>query len=194
MAYSVDWIAKVISIPTSDLTLVSGTRYSLQMSAFLGEIRRLEAVFAEGLWAPQILDHTNPKLDFAGVDYAGFDELINGYTLQVTGIATRVDLLGSNNNIVDVLIATGVSVVPSNSAGLQLVSTGSGLSSTQDERLKAAYDILRGKYIINRSTGNVEVYDDANTLLFTAPAYEDAAGATPVGAASEKIDRRDRFV
>lgn len=128
MAYTVDWIGKVISIPTSDLTLVSGTHYQLQMSAFLVEIRRLESAFNEGLWADQILDHTNPKLDFAGIDFAGFDEVINGYTIQVTGAATRVDLLGSNNNIIDVLIATGVSVVPSNSAGLQIVATGSGVT------------------------------------------------------------------
>ncbi len=128
MAYSVDWIAKIVSVPTSDLTLVSGTHYQLQMSAFLIEIRRLESAFNEGLWAPQILDHTNPKLDFAGSDYAGFDEMINGYTLQVTGAATRVDLLGSNNNVVDVLIATGVSLVPSNSAGLQLVTVETGVS------------------------------------------------------------------
>ena len=135
MAYTVNWTGKIISIPTSDLTLVSGTHYQLAMSDFLGEIRRLEAAFDEGLWAPQILDHTNPKLDFAGIDYAGFDDIINSYTIQVTGAATRVDLVGSNNNIVDVLIATGVSIVPSNSAGLQLVSVGTGLSEAQDATL-----------------------------------------------------------
>lgn len=135
MSYSVDWIAKVITIPTSDLTLVSGTRYQLPMSLFLIEIRRLESEFAEGLWAPQILDHDNPKLDFAGANYAGFDKVINGYTLQVTGLALRVDLVGSNNNIIDVLIATGVSIVPSNSAGLQLVSVGSGLSTEEHDKL-----------------------------------------------------------
>lgn len=138
MAYSVNWITKVVSIPTSDLTLVSGTQYQLAMSDFLGEIRRLEAAFTDGLWAPQILDHTNPKVNFAGTTYAGFDEILNGYTIQFTGVATRVDLLGSNNNIIDVLIATGVSVVPSNSQGLQLVSTGSGLSAQQDSTLTTA--------------------------------------------------------
>jgi len=135
VAYSVNWITKVITIPTSDLTLVSGTRYKLLMSDFLAECRRLEWDFAEGLWAPPILDHSNTRVDFAGVDYAPFDEVVNGYTVQVTGAATRVDLIGSNNNIIDVLIATGVSVVPNNSAGLQIVSTGSGLSAGQDAKL-----------------------------------------------------------
>lgn len=128
MAYSVNWVTKIITIPASDLTLVSGTRYSLSMSDFLIETRRLEAAFSEGLWAPQVLDHTNPKPDFAGSDYAGFDEVINGYTVTFSAPATRVDLVGSNNNVVDVLNATGISVVPSNSAGLQLVVVEHGVS------------------------------------------------------------------
>lgn len=118
MAYSVDWVAKIVSVPTSDLTLVSGTRYSLTMSDFLAEIRRLEWTASEGLWAPQILDHSNTRFDFAGTDYAPFDDIINGYVIEFTGVATRVDLIGSNNNIIDVLVDNGVSVVPSNSAGL----------------------------------------------------------------------------
>lgn len=142
MAYAVDWIGKVVSIPTSDLTLVSGTHYSLSMADFLGEIRRLESAFDEGLWAPQILVHTNSKPNFAGASYAGFDEIINGYTIQITGVATRVDVVGSNNNLVDVLIPTGVSVVPSNSAGLQLVATGSGLDAGQDAKLTTVHSLL----------------------------------------------------
>ena len=128
MSYSVNWISKVISIPTADLTLVSGTRYSLDMSDFLDEVRRLEWEFTEGLWAPAILNHTNTRYDFAGVNYAPFDDLINGYTVQFTGEATSVDLLGSNNDLIDVLIPTGVSVVPSNSAGLQITESGGGVT------------------------------------------------------------------
>lgn len=94
------------------------------MLDFLTEIRRLEWEFDEGLWAPAILDHTDQKIDFAGADYAGFDEIINGYTVQVTGIATRVDLVGSNTNFADVLIPTGVTIVSQNSAGLQRVKEG----------------------------------------------------------------------
>ena len=141
MAYNVDWIGKIVSIPTSDLVLVSGDYYRLIMTDFLGEIRRLEAAFAEGLWAPQILKHDNPRLDFVGANYAGFDELINGYTIQFVGSLTRVDLVGSNNDIVDVLIPTGVAVVPSNTAGLQRVETGSGLSSEQSTMLEEIWRI-----------------------------------------------------
>jgi len=139
VAYSVDWIAKVITVPTSDLTLVSGTRYSLDLVDFLGKIRELEASFTEGLWAPQILEHANSRPDFVGVDYVAFDKIINGYTLQITGVATRVDLLGSNNNIVDVLIPTAVAVVPSNSAGKQSVDSGSGV--TEQDKLDIAAEV-----------------------------------------------------
>jgi len=153
MPYSVDWVSKTISIPASDLTLVSGTRYRLYASDFLIEIRRLEVEFNEGLWAPQILDHTNPKLDFAGSNYAGFDEVINGYVLIFDPSITRVDLIGSNSNIIDSYIANGVSIVPGNSAGLQTVTVGSGVTE-QDKT-----DIVNGVWAdTNAQTllGNVD--------------------------------------
>lgn len=140
MAYSVNWIGKTITIPAADLTLVSGSHYQLSMSAFLGEIRRLEAAFDQGLWAPQILDHTNPKL-LSGVNYPPFDEIINDYTVLFEYPAVlRCDLLGSNNNIIDVLVYSGTSVVPSNSAGLQLVSVGSGLDASEKQELQEIHE------------------------------------------------------
>lgn len=156
MAYSVDWIAKVVTIPVSDLTLVSGTRYSLPMADFLAECRRLEWEFTEGLWAPPILDHTNAKIDFAGADYAGFDEVVNGYTITFSAPATRVDLAGSNNNIIDVLNVNGISVVPSNSAGLQRVTSGSGLDATQDAKLTL---------VANNSAYHNKIIDNVKELV-----------------------------
>ena len=134
MTYVVNWVARIVTIPVGDLTLVSGSRYRLEMSDFHKEIRRLEWEFDDGLWAAQILDHTIPKLDFVGTDYAAFDEVVNGYTVKFDVGPTRVDLVGSNNNIVDVLVVTGISVVPSNTAGL--VRTGeSGLTTEESEKL-----------------------------------------------------------
>jgi hypothetical protein len=174
MAYSVDWIAKVISIPTSDLTLVSGTRYSLDMADFLAEIRRLEWEFTEGLWAPTIVAHTDTRYDFAGVNYAPFDDMLNDYTVEFTGVATRVDLIGSNNDIIDVLIPTGVSVVPSNSAGLQIVQTGSGVTQqdkddiTQGVWLEAEALIVR-KMLENKVTKSgdvITIYEDNGSTVW----------------------------
>jgi hypothetical protein len=168
MAYSVDWITKVISVPTADLTLVSGTRYSLDMSDFLAEARRLEWAFIDGLWAPTILDHTNTRYDFAGVNYAPFDDLLNDYTVEFTGVATRVDLLGSNNDIIDVLIPTGISVVPSNSAGLQIVATGSGVTQQDKDDITAGVwleseGLIVRKMLENKVTKSgdvITIFDD----------------------------------
>lgn len=124
MAYSVNWVTRLITIPLSDLVLAVGNTYELALSSFHKEIRRLESDFTEGLWAPQILDHTSPKT-ISGVVYAAFDEIItsNGYTIQFAGNPDAVILKGSNNNILDVYVFNGVSVAPNNSTGLQDLST-----------------------------------------------------------------------
>lgn len=187
MSYSVNWISKVISIPSSDLELVSGTRYRLVMSDFLSEIRRLESEPSQGLWAEQILSHTNAQT-LAGVTFAPSDEVVNGYTIQFTGVATRVDLAGSNNNLIDVLIATGVSVVPSNSAGLQLVATNGNAYSLSEigeavwanmtaqslvERQILATKILRNKMVTDPVSGEQVIYDDDGiTVLLRGDLYE----------------------
>lgn len=123
--YTVNWTTKVITIPVSDMELLSGTEYRLNMSDFHKEIRRLEWDFAEGLWADQILDHTISKT-IAGTIYSPLDEIINGYTIVFDSIATKVSLLGSDNNIIDVLVINGVSVIPSNSRGSVVSEGGSG--------------------------------------------------------------------
>lgn len=155
MAYTVDWISKVVTIPTSDLILVSGTRYQLNMWDFLLEIRRLESAFDGGLWAESIVDHGNTRVDFAGVDYAPFDEIINGYLITFTGAALRVDLVGSNNNLVDVFYAPGVSVVPSNSAGLIVYEGQDSLTELEFIR-----KLLDNKAVIAPDDLSVTIYDD----------------------------------
>jgi hypothetical protein len=177
VSYSVDWIAKEITIPTADLTLISGTRYSLDMADFLAEVRRLEWDPTDGLWAPAIVDHTNTRFDFAGVNYAPFDDLLNGYTVQFSGVATRVDLLGSNNDLIDVLVVTGVSVVPSNSAGLQIVSVGSGLSAGEQAQLADIHgQVRRGVFVNTEALSNGDGYQQTPYDNFT-DAVDDAEAA-----------------
>jgi hypothetical protein len=144
------------------------------MSDFLAEVRRLEWEPTEGLWAPAIVEHGDTRIDFAGANYAPFDEIINGYTIQFSGVATRVDLLGSNNNLVDILIDTGVSVVPSNSAGLQIVATGSGLSAAQSLQLAEVHgQMRRGVFINNEELTNGNGYQQTPYNNFT-DAVDDA--------------------
>ena len=196
MAYSVDWITRVITIPTADLTLVSGTRYSLDMSDFLAEIRRLEWDPAEGLWAAAILDHSNTRFDFAGANYAPFDDIINGYTVQFTGAVTRVDLLGSNNDLIDQLIVTGVSVVPSNSAGLQIVTTGSGVLPADITAIAAAvWDSLISSHEIVGTYGEElatksDLGAAASTTFYTPVTATIIEGVDVLGSAAD-INVRD---
>jgi hypothetical protein len=131
MAYSVDWIARVVTIPVADLIYVAVGSYQLSMVAFHKEARRLEWEFDEGLWFPQILDRGNSRT-LAGVPYAPFDEIINGYTVTFDPTAARVSVVGSNNNIFDVMNINGVSVATANSAGLTDVEV-SRLLSYKDE-------------------------------------------------------------
>ncbi len=128
MSYTVDWIGKAITIPTSDLTLVGGTEYDLDMSEFWLELRRLEADPNEGLWAPQILAHANTRT-LAGTTFIMENEVINGYTVQFSGVATRVNLRADNDNLADVFVATGITLVTFNSAGNTLTVTGSGVTA-----------------------------------------------------------------
>lgn len=122
MAYSVNFLTGLITIPLSDLVWSVGNTYELALSDFHGELRRIEAEPTEGLWALQILDHTSPKT-ISGVTYAPFDELDPFYSIQFAGSPDAVILKGSNNNILDVYDFNGVSVAPNNSAGLQDLST-----------------------------------------------------------------------
>jgi hypothetical protein len=180
VSYTVDWITKVVSIPTADLTLVSGNHYSLLMSDCLDEVRRLEWEFAEGLWAPAIIDHSDTRFDFAGANYAPFDDFINGYTVQFTGSATRVDLIGSNNDLVDILVVTGVSVVPSNSAGLQRVVVGGGLDPTQDTKLSDLHVAHFNRRYWNKVNNTITLYDtDGLTPLFVFDTNADLSDIEP---------------
>ncbi len=179
MAYSVDWLAQEITIPVSDLTLVSGTEYELDMADFLIEIRRLESAFDEGLWAPQILEHTNPKLGFAGADYAGFDEVINSYSIIFGAGPTRVNISGSNNNILDVLIPTGISVASFNSAGKQIIVE-SSLDTTQDLYLTKLYQAHYNRRNHNKVANTITIYAADNiTPLYVFDAPDDLTDITP---------------
>lgn len=164
MSYSVNWLTKVISIPDTDLIPVSAGRYRLDMDSFRVEIRRLE--WSEGLFAEQILEHVNRKLNFAGADYAGFDEIINGYTVKFTGSLSRVDLIGSNNNLIDVLVPTGVSVVSSNSAGLQVVAVGSSVTQQDKDDIVGA-SAAAVLATLNATTIPVNVVSEQNSGILT---------------------------
>lgn len=122
MAYSVDWSAKIINIPQSDLVDLGGGVYKLDLESCHQELRRLEWEFFEGLSQPQIMQYV-PPLEAGGVIYARFVLLMNGYTVTFEDGQYAVNLVGANTNIHDFTNVNQVSIRPTNSAGLQDLST-----------------------------------------------------------------------
>lgn len=123
---SVDWPNKLISVPQSYLTLVGGTLYDLDTDAFRLDLRSLEDS-DEGMPWPRTHRH-NTEVTVAGVTFARTIEIINGYQVEFEDGQYTVRLVGSNNNIFDVeggvLVQNQVQVIPGNSAGLIVTSSG----------------------------------------------------------------------
>ena len=126
MAYAVNWITRVITIPVSDLISEGGANYSLSADSFWRELRRLEWEFSEGLWAPPILEHTDPET-LSGIPQPTRNKIINGYTVTFDPTAEKVFLRGDINNVVDIFNYNGVSVIPTNAGSALTPSDASKL-------------------------------------------------------------------
>ncbi len=158
MAYSVDWTAKVITVPLDDLTFVSGSVWSLDTSDVWIEVRRLEASPSDGLGRPQALEFVNTQI-LSDIPYSPIIKLINGYTWK-TGTTNKViTLLGPNSNLLDTFITgDGVSVLANNSAG-KTDDSGSGVTEQDiidisDESSKKVWDAQRADHEIAGSFGD----------------------------------------
>ena len=135
MAYSVNWATKVVTVPLTDLTLVSGFNYTLDTGDFWIEMRRLEASAGDGLWAEQVIEYANTQL-LSGLTYSAIVKMINGYTWNTDTTNKNISLLGFNSNLLDTFIpGSGISVLANNSAGKQTITSGSGLDAAQDQKL-----------------------------------------------------------
>jgi hypothetical protein len=134
MALSFDYLNKIVSVPQSDCTLVTGTVYSLDTNWFKNEINK-ELSDETHIWVDDIYAH-NTTYTIAGVVYARSISIINGWMVRFTPDAQwSVILEGSNNDIWDVaggiLFQNQVQVIPTNSAGLIQVSTGGGTTAAE---------------------------------------------------------------
>lgn len=138
MAISIDWATRVISIPQSFLTLISGVRYSLDVEDLRLALKDIE----DGEDGMSFDDtHTrNAPVTLGGVTYAQTFEIINGYTVEFenTGTPYTVVVTGGNHNLGDVTTFDGgCSLVIGNSAGLIVVETGiSGLTTAEAAMLE----------------------------------------------------------
>lgn len=192
MAISINWATLVISVPQADLTLVSGTLYELDVDVFRLALKDLEDSEA-GMAFPATHRH-NTAVTLSGVTYARTVEIINGYTVTFEDVGSpyTVRMVGANHNIADVTNYTSeVSLIVGNSAGLIQISSGSGLSTPQDERLTRIEKFLRNKQITDPATGKMTVFDDdGSTVLAEGDLFQDAAGTVPyAGAGAERRER-----
>jgi len=140
MAISLDWGNKIIFIPKSYLTLVSGTLYQLDSNQLRLDLKDIEDN-EEGITHSDTHRH-NSETTIASVIYAQTIELINGYKIEFEDGQYTVKIVNSNNNFADVdagkVIRNQVSIVSTNSAGLIKVVSGSGVTA-QDK-----IDIING--------------------------------------------------
>ena len=135
---TVNWETRVITIPQSFLTPLGGANYSLDTDAFRMALKDIED--SEGMSFPDTHRH-NTEVTLGGIVYTRFIEIINGYTVTFEEGSYVVTLAGSNNNILDVANLNSVSIRSANSAGLQVVSGGSGLSTEEHDKLMATLDV-----------------------------------------------------
>jgi hypothetical protein len=131
---SINWSTKVITVPQSFCTLISGSNYEFDVDAFRLALRDLED---DEAGIPFLPTHNhNTATTLAGATYARTVEIINGYTVtfEATGSPWTAVCVGANHNIGDVKNVNHVSLIVGNSAGLIQVETGGG-SSTESPYL-----------------------------------------------------------
>lgn len=124
MAITVDWPNKIINIPRNDLILLQSVPTEIR-ELDLNELRlRLKDLEDDPEGMPWVDTHRHVQpISVGGVTLARVLEIINGYTVTFEDGQYAVNLKGANTNVQDVTNVNQVSVRPSNSAGLQDLST-----------------------------------------------------------------------
>jgi hypothetical protein len=192
MTISIDYATLVISVEQSDLTALGGGLYELDANAFRNTLKNLEDS-EDGIAFPPTLRHAT-EATLSGVTYVRQLEVINGYTItfETVGSPYTVTVVGANHNLGDVTnFDGGMSMIVGNSAGLQVVSVGSGLSTPQDERLARIEKFLRNKRVTDPATGQQTVFDDdGSSVLGQGALWENAAGTQAYrGQGAERSER-----
>jgi hypothetical protein len=138
MPVTISWDDHVIHIPKTYLSLVGGTLYQLDTEQFRLDLRALEAD-VYGIVNLKTHDH-NTEQTIVGTTYARGITILSPYSIEFEDGQYTVMLVGSNNNIFDVqngiLAQNQVQVIPTNSAGLIKVTSGSGV--TEQDKLDIA--------------------------------------------------------
>lgn len=144
MTIAVNWPAGTITIERSDLTSLSGDRYELDIDDFRLALRALEDSEDGVAWPPTHWHNTSYLI--SGTTYAravGFAPqpsigFAGGYSIEFEDGIYQVRLVGANTDLIDVLVVNSVSVIPTNAAGLIVVTTGSGVLPSDVTAIAAA--------------------------------------------------------
>jgi len=148
VALTIDHNTFVISVPKADTTFVSTnalTGYETRSWDELAFMRELGAYLddPDGMPFDDIFEH-NTEVTLAGVVYARTFRVLAPFTVTLENGAYQVALVGgTNNNLSDVLNPNNVSIISANSAGLQSVSSGSGLSASEQTKLLEIWRMLK---------------------------------------------------
>ena len=131
MAYSVDWLTKIVTVPKADLTLVSASPeiYELDVNDFWLEIHDIQDDFV-AVGQDQIMT-ANAPTSFAprGVD------VVNGYSIEFEDGQYTVQLKSANSTIQNNAVQNQVSI-------RDQTLTGSGLDPSVSERLSEIWQRL----------------------------------------------------
>ena len=170
MAIGLDPSTRVISVPQSDLTLVTGTLYEMDTDVFRKAVWDLLSS-EPYIWMPPAFTH-NSEVTVAGTTFARTLEFINSYSIQFTpNTPWSVRLTNSNNNIFDIengiLVQNMVQVIPTNSAGLIVSNALGALTPEQGETLDLIRYAVAGNAEVSADNLTVTIKDDNGTPVQT---------------------------
>lgn len=158
MATTVDWPTGIISVPRADMTLVQSSPFEvreLDLDQFRKDLRALED--SEN-GRPSPLTHSyNGTYTLAGDVYADA-VLLNTvyYSVTFEDGQYAVNLEGANSNVGDVVNLNQVSVRSKNTAGKIVITSGSGLSASEQQQLTD----------IEKRVKSDAVHDDTTVTLY----------------------------
>ena len=144
MAVTINWTTKVINIPKADLTFIQDNPTEireLDVDWFRLQLKDIEDN-VEGQPFTDTHVH-NTEVTLGGLTLARVVEIIAPYSVTFEDGQYAVNLVGANNNIADKTNVNQVSVRSSNSAGMVIVNSGSGLTAEQNEQLMKTLTIAK---------------------------------------------------
>ena len=118
MAIDVDWVTGVISIPKADLTLIQASPFEtrgLDLPQFHHDLRTIHAE-AQGVPYPRTHTHVL-EYTVSGLTVPEAVIILPPYTVSFEAGAYGAVGLNANSNILDRLVATGVSFLGNNTTG-----------------------------------------------------------------------------